>query len=99
MADMTTDWSKCPQVEKVSDRMSGVLVFKGTRLPVANLLGLLRDGGSIADFIEWYGDSVSEENIKAVLTFLEEDLTHEWAELEESEERKKAAAKSPVGNP
>ena len=99
MADMKTDWSACPQVEKVPGRMGGVMVFRGTRLPVANLLALLRDGGSITDFIEWYGDSVSEENIKAVLSFLEVDLTREWAELEEREERRKATTKSRVSNP
>ena len=45
MADMTTDWSKCDAVEKVPDRMGGVLVFKNTRLAVSQLFGVLRDGG------------------------------------------------------
>ena len=28
------DWSRCPAVESVPDRVGGAWVFKGTRLPV-----------------------------------------------------------------
>ena len=28
------DWSQCPAVESVPDRVGGAWVFKGTRLPV-----------------------------------------------------------------
>ena len=75
-----TDWSQCPQVEMVPGRVGGVPVFKNTRLPVSHLFIVLRDGGSVADFIDWYEDSVSEENIKAVLAFLKDDLEREWTE-------------------
>ena len=79
MADMTTDWSKCDAVEKVPDRMGGVLVFKDTRLPISHLFIVLRDGGSIKDFLEWYPD-MTEHDVKAVLSFLKDNLEREWAE-------------------
>ena len=71
MADMTTDWSKCDAVEKVPDRMGGVLVFKDTRLAVSQLFGVLRDGGTIRDFLEWFDTVVSEKEVKAVLDFFQ----------------------------
>ena len=81
-ASRATDWSQCPQVEMVSGRVGGVPVFKNTRLPVSHLFIVLRDGGSIADFIDWYGDSVSKENVQAVLAFLKDDLERGWDEAE-----------------
>ena len=97
MADMTTDWSKCDAVEKVPDRMGGVLVFKDTRLAVSQLFGVLRDGGTIHDFLEWFDTVVSEKEVKAVLDFLEADLIRKWDSLEASftaeEQAKPDAAK------
>lgn len=74
-----TDWSQCPQVEMVSGRVGGVPVFKNTRLPVSHLFIVLRDGGSIKDFLEWYPD-MAEEDAQAVLSFLKDNLELEWEE-------------------
>ena len=82
MADMTTDWSKCDAVEKVPDRMGGVLVFKDTRLAVSQLFGVLRDGGTVRDFLEWFDTVVDESDVKAVLDYLEADLVREWNRAE-----------------
>ena len=82
MADMTTDWSKCDAVEKVPDRMGGVLVFKNTRLAVSQLFGVLRDGGTVKDFLEWFDTVVDESDVKAVLDYLEADLVREWNRAE-----------------
>ena len=79
MADMTTDWSECDAVEKVPDRMGGVLVFKNTRLPISHLFIVLRDGGSTKDFLEWYPE-MTEHDVRAVLSFLKDNLEREWAE-------------------
>ena len=86
MADMTTDWSKCDAVEKVPDRMGGVLVFKNTRLPVSHLFIVLRDGGTIKDFLEWY-PYMSEEDARTVLSFLKDNLEREWDEAEKRAKR------------
>ncbi len=67
------DWSKCPAVESVPDRLSGAWVFTGTRLPVSALFGNLAEGASIHQFMEWF-DGVEEEQVRAVLEFVVQDL-------------------------
>ena len=37
------DWSSCPAVERDAERVSGVWVFRGTRVPVAALFENLED--------------------------------------------------------
>ncbi|MBD2576112.1 DUF433 domain-containing protein [Oscillatoria sp. FACHB-1406] len=41
-------------VERHPNRVSGVWVFRGTRVPVAALFENLKDGASIDQFIEWF---------------------------------------------
>jgi uncharacterized protein (DUF433 family) len=38
------DWSSCPAVERLPDRVSGAWVFRGTRVPVAALFENQEDG-------------------------------------------------------
>ena len=60
------DWSTCPEVERVADRVSGAWVFRGTRVPVAALFENLEDGAQISQFLEWF-PGVSAEQVRAVL--------------------------------
>jgi uncharacterized protein (DUF433 family) len=48
------DWSSCPDVECDPDRVSGVWVFRGTRVPVAALFENLEEDASLHQFIEWF---------------------------------------------
>lgn len=64
------DWSKCPQVERSAQRVSGVWVFRGTRIPVKALFENLESGVTIEQFVEWF-PGVSLEQVTAVLTFAE----------------------------
>jgi uncharacterized protein (DUF433 family) len=41
------DWSSGPAVERNPDRVSGVWVFRGTRVPVESLFQNLEDGAQI----------------------------------------------------
>ena len=41
-------------VERDVDKVSGVWVFQGTRVPVAALFENLRDGATIEEFLEWF---------------------------------------------
>ncbi|TAG68840.1 MAG: DUF433 domain-containing protein [Burkholderiales bacterium] len=59
-------WSTCPSVERDPDRVSGVWVFKGTRVPVAALFENLEDGASINDFLSWF-PGVTREQTRQVL--------------------------------
>ena len=67
------DWSKCPAVESVPDRV-GVWVFKGTRLPVATVIENLEDL-SVDEVVQQF--DVTHEQVAAVLEFVAESLRSE----------------------
>lgn len=54
------------RLERHPDKVSGVWVFKGTRVPVAALFENLKDGASINQFLEWF-PGVSRAQVEAVL--------------------------------
>lgn len=60
------DWSSCTSVERHPDRVSGVWVFRGTRIPVAALFENLEDGATVEDFLSWF-PGVTLEQAKSVL--------------------------------
>ena len=66
------DWSQCPAVESVPDRVHGAWVFRNTRMPVALVFENLADGMSIEEVIETF--DVTREQIRAVLEFAAQTL-------------------------
>jgi uncharacterized protein (DUF433 family) len=60
------DWSSCPAVERDPERVNGVWVFRGTRVPVAALFENLEDGVSVGQFVELF-PGVTLEQARAVL--------------------------------
>jgi len=62
------DWSKCSAVECVLEKMSGALLFKSTRVPVAALFVNLEDGATVDNFLEWF-PGVTREQVEAVLNW------------------------------
>jgi len=68
------EWKDCPAVERVSDRVSGAWVFKGTRVPVRALFENLEEGASMEDFLKWF-PGVAREQVIAVLAHAERSLT------------------------
>jgi uncharacterized protein (DUF433 family) len=68
------DWSDCPAVERVPDRVSGAWVFTGTRIPVRALFENLEEGASIDDFLAWF-PGVARKQVVAVLAHAEHSLT------------------------
>ncbi len=70
----TLDWSQCPAVESIPDKVSGAWVFKGTRLPVATIIENLEDL-SIDEVIEQF--DVTREQVAAVLDFVAASLRSE----------------------
>ena len=46
--------------------MSGVWLFRGSRLPISTLFENLEDGASVTDFVEWF-QGVTLEQVQAVL--------------------------------
>jgi uncharacterized protein (DUF433 family) len=65
------DWSQCPAVERIPDKVGGAWVFTGTRLPVATVMENLEDL-SIDEVMEQF--DVTREQITAVLEFVAESL-------------------------
>jgi uncharacterized protein (DUF433 family) len=62
------DWSMCPAVEHSPERVSGVWVFRGTRVPVSALFENLEDGANVKDFISWF-PGVTLEQVRQVLEY------------------------------
>lgn len=67
------DWSQCSAVERVSGRVSGAWVFKGTRVPVRALFENLEGGATVEDFLEWF-PGVTRDHVRAVLQHAESTL-------------------------
>ena len=66
------DWSQCPAVESVPDRLSGVWVLKDTRMPVSAIFENLEAGSDIGEIVEQF--HVNPEQVKAVLEFAARSL-------------------------
>ena len=60
------DWSTCPAVERDPELLSGVWVFRGTRVPISALFENLEDGAQVHQFVEWF-PGVSLEQARTVL--------------------------------
>ena len=67
------DWSQCPAVERHPGKLSGVWLFKGTRVPVKALFENLEAGARLDEFLEWF-PGVSKEQAEAVLRHAELSL-------------------------
>ena len=53
-------------MDREADRVSGVWVFRGTRVPISALFENLRDGASVDDFLKWF-PGVGRSQVEAVL--------------------------------
>ncbi len=47
-------WEKLEAVERYPGKVSGVWVFRGTRVPVSALFENLRDGATVEQFLAWF---------------------------------------------
>lgn len=60
------DWNSCLSVEHDPQRVSGVWVFRGTRVPVVALFENLEDAVTISEFIEYF-PGVNNSQVQDVL--------------------------------
>jgi uncharacterized protein (DUF433 family) len=60
------DWSTCSAVERNPAKVSGVWVFRGTRVPVSALFANIEGGATVEQFLEWF-PGVSREQVNQVL--------------------------------
>ena len=61
-------WELLDVVERDPNKVSGALVFQGTRVPVAALFENLRDGATTEEFLEWF-PGVKRSQVEAVLDY------------------------------
>jgi uncharacterized protein (DUF433 family) len=47
-------WQDSAAVERISGKVSGAWLFRGTRIPVATLFENLKDGATIDEFLTWF---------------------------------------------
>ena len=66
-------WKNCPAVEQESSKLSGAIVFKGTRVPVSALFDNMADGARLSEFIEWF-QGVSLNQAQTVLRYSAQKL-------------------------
>jgi uncharacterized protein (DUF433 family) len=59
-------WQDCDAVERHPEKLGGVWVFRGTRVPLSALFENLRDGASIDQFLAWF-PGVQRSQVEAVL--------------------------------
>jgi uncharacterized protein (DUF433 family) len=53
-------------VERHPEKVSGELIFRGTRVPAAALFENLKDGASIDQFLDWF-PGVTRAQVEALL--------------------------------
>jgi uncharacterized protein (DUF433 family) len=63
------NWEGCNAVESRADKLSGAVVFTGTRIPVAALFDNLKAGATVDEFLEWFPGS-DRNQVNAVLSFI-----------------------------
>ncbi|MBI3853048.1 MAG: DUF433 domain-containing protein [Verrucomicrobia bacterium] len=67
------DWSQCSAVERVPGKVSGVWLFRDTRVPVKALFENLEDGATVGQFLEWF-PGVTQQQVEIVLEFAGQSL-------------------------
>lgn len=66
MALLMLDRLQSPAVERVSGKVSGAWLFKGTRIPVRALFENIEGGANVEEFVAWF-PGVTREQVEAVL--------------------------------
>jgi uncharacterized protein (DUF433 family) len=60
-------------VEQIPGKVSGVWLFKDTRVPVKALFENLESGATVEEFLQWF-PGVSREQVEAVLDHAQRSL-------------------------
>jgi uncharacterized protein (DUF433 family) len=72
MARDQIDWSQCPMVESIPDKLSGAPVLKGTRMPVQGVLDNYDAGLTPAEVAATFG--VPLRDVIHLLAYREKQL-------------------------
>lgn len=69
----TLDWSQCPAVESVPDKVHGAWVFRNTRMPVSLIFQNLEAGMTIDEIVKAF-QGITREQVNEVLDFAARSL-------------------------
>jgi uncharacterized protein (DUF433 family) len=72
LEDMPVDWSQCPTVESVPERLGGAWVFKQTRMAVSIVFENLQAGATIEEISQWF--DIPLDQIREILDFVARTL-------------------------
>lgn len=61
-------WDECSAIERITDKVSGALVFRGTRIPITALFENLVAGSTPQQFVKWF-PGVTIEQVHEVIAF------------------------------
>jgi uncharacterized protein (DUF433 family) len=67
------DWSQCPEVERIPEKVSGAWLFKNSRVPVKALFENIEGGATVQDFLDWF-PGVTRNQVDAVLDYARRSL-------------------------
>ncbi|MSU50921.1 MAG: DUF433 domain-containing protein [Opitutus sp.] len=67
------DWSQRAAVERITGQVSGVWLFRGTRVPVRALFENIEGGATVDEFLEWF-PGVTRDQVDAVLEHAQRSL-------------------------
>ncbi len=67
------NWSQCPAVERIPEKVSGAWLFKRTRVPVKALFENIEGGATVQEFLEWF-PGVARVQVDAVLEYAQRSL-------------------------
>jgi uncharacterized protein (DUF433 family) len=67
------DWSKCSAVERIPCKVSGVWLFRNSRVPVKSLFENLEGGATVQEFLEWF-PGIGKDQVEAVLEYTQRSL-------------------------
>lgn len=63
------DWSKCPDVERVPEKVSGAWLIKGTRVPAQAVVDNAKDGYTAEEIAAEIFEGLPFERVRRVLRF------------------------------
>jgi uncharacterized protein (DUF433 family) len=67
------DWSECSAVERIPGKVSGVWLFRNSRVPVKSLFENLEGGATVQEFLDWF-PGISKDQVEAVLEHTQRSL-------------------------
>jgi uncharacterized protein (DUF433 family) len=67
------NWVDCSALERSKEKVGGVWLFRGTRVPAKALFENLEGGSMVEEFLEWF-PGVTRDQVEMVLEYSRRSL-------------------------